>query len=152
MVDDCRPVNNENSSHMSAGERLKEERVRLKMPQWLLGQHGGVSKDTQINYEKGERKPDLDYLAGVAAVGVDVLYVVTGKRTPVRQHVITVVQHDDEEVSGRPVIPLDEKGQAMVRNYAAAGEEGRRTIERVALLAAESESRAPKRAKSSKSA
>lgn len=124
---------------------MKEERNRLKLPQWLLGQHGGVTKDTQINYEKDERKPDLEYLAKVASVGVDVLYVVTGQRTPVRQHVITVVEHDDEEVSGRPVIPLDERAQAMVQNYTATSDEGRRTIEKVALFAAESAAKPKKR-------
>jgi len=35
---------------------------------------------TQLLYEKGERKPDIDYLVAVACAGVDVLYVITGKR------------------------------------------------------------------------
>ncbi|WP_343734514.1 helix-turn-helix transcriptional regulator [Acidovorax sp.] len=58
-----------------------EERNRLGMNQTDFAAHGDVGKATQINYEKGERSPDADYLAAVASVGVDVLYVVTGKRS-----------------------------------------------------------------------
>lgn len=46
-----------------------------------MGEVGGVNRNTQANYEKGERKPDADYLAAVAAIGVDVLYVITGVRS-----------------------------------------------------------------------
>lgn len=41
---------------------------------------GGVAKTSQFNYEKGERCPDAAYLAAVAEKGVDVLYVITGRR------------------------------------------------------------------------
>lgn len=61
------------------GERLKAERARLTMSQTELAAVGSVGKTTQINYEKGLRSPDAAYLAAVAGVGVDVLYVVTGK-------------------------------------------------------------------------
>lgn len=50
------------------------------MNQTEFAQLGSVGKTTQINYEKGERFPDAAYLAAVASAGVDVLYVVTGKR------------------------------------------------------------------------
>ncbi|OQX14560.1 MAG: hypothetical protein BWK73_09195 [Thiothrix lacustris] len=60
--------------------RLKEERERLDMNQTALGDVGGVKKLSQINYERGSSMPSADYLAKVAAVGVDVLYVITGKR------------------------------------------------------------------------
>lgn len=67
---------------MTIGERLKAERERLDLSQEKLRDAAGVSKNTQINYEKDARSPDADYLAAVAAAGVDVLYVVTGQRTP----------------------------------------------------------------------
>lgn len=41
---------------------------------------GGVNRNTQGSYERGERSPDASYLSAVAAVGVDVLYVLTGAR------------------------------------------------------------------------
>lgn len=67
---------------MTIGERLKEERSRLGLSQTDLGAAGGVGKTTQINYEKGSGSPDAKFLAAVAGMGVDVLYVVTGERKP----------------------------------------------------------------------
>lgn len=135
-----------NHTSTTPGDRLREERERIGLSQGLLAQHGGVKKLTQGSYENGKSFPNVDYLARVAAFGIDVLYVVTGEHKPVRQHVIAVVQHDDEEVSGRPVISLDERAQAMVQNYTATSDEGRRTIEKVALFAAESAAKPKKHA------
>lgn len=67
---------------LNIGERLKEERVRLGYNQGDFAAIAGVAKTSQFNYEKGERSPDAAYLAAVAEQGVDVLYVVTGQRTP----------------------------------------------------------------------
>lgn len=67
---------------MTIGARLKEERSRLGLSQTDLGAAGGVGKTTQINYEKGAGSPDANYLSAVAALGVDILYVVTGVATP----------------------------------------------------------------------
>lgn len=64
------------------GERLREERERLGLNQGAFGELGGVKANAQGNYEKGDRYPDAAYLAAVAEQGVDVLYVVTGERTP----------------------------------------------------------------------
>lgn len=65
----------------SFSDRLKEERERLGFNQEAFGAIGGVKRLAQGNYEKGDRAPDLNYLAAVAKVGVDVLYVVTGARS-----------------------------------------------------------------------
>lgn len=67
---------------LKIGERLKEERVRLGFNQADFAQVGGVAKTSQFNYEKGERSPDALYLAKVAGVGADILYIVSGHRTP----------------------------------------------------------------------
>lgn len=67
---------------MTIGERLKEERLSLGLSQTELGAAGGKGKTTQINYEKGVGSPDAEFLAAAAEMGVDVLYVVTGRRTP----------------------------------------------------------------------
>ncbi|UIN20301.1 helix-turn-helix domain-containing protein [Herbaspirillum frisingense] len=58
--------------------RLKEERKRLGLNQEKFAQLGGVSKDTQLNYESGLRAPDSDYLAAVARAGVDIRYLFSG--------------------------------------------------------------------------
>lgn len=59
---------------------MKEERLRLGLNQSDFAALAQVAKNSQLNYEKGERSPDAAYLAAVAAAGVDVLYVVTGER------------------------------------------------------------------------
>lgn len=63
----------------SIGSRLKEERQRLGLSQPALANMGGVSKNTQVGYEKDTSHPDAAYLAAVANKGVDFVYVVTGK-------------------------------------------------------------------------
>ena len=62
------------------GNRLFEERTRLTLTQEELAKIGGVNRNTQRNYEKGERSPDAVYLMAVAAIGVDIMYVLTGSR------------------------------------------------------------------------
>jgi transcriptional regulator with XRE-family HTH domain len=74
------------------GSRLREERERLKLTQRAFGEFGGVEPNAQGKYESGERAPKADYLAAVAAQGVDVLYVLTGRREPV-----AVDRHDAGE-------------------------------------------------------
>lgn len=74
------------------GDRLREERERLRLSQGAFGAIGGVKGNAQGNYEKGDRFPDAAYLALVAAKGVDVLYVITGRRTPALEGSLT----DDE--------------------------------------------------------
>ncbi|NIE77951.1 helix-turn-helix domain-containing protein [Pantoea sp. Tr-811] len=64
------------------GPRLREERERLGMTQRVFGDIGGVEPNAQGKYESGERTPRVDYLAALAAKGVDALYVLSGVRTP----------------------------------------------------------------------
>ena len=63
-------------------ERLRGERTRLSLKQDEMAAAAGLNRTAQIRYEKGERTPDSDYLAAIAAIGVDVLYVVTGIPAP----------------------------------------------------------------------
>ncbi|WP_171940834.1 helix-turn-helix domain-containing protein [Herbaspirillum rubrisubalbicans] len=58
--------------------RLKEERKRLGLNQDKFAQIGGVSRDTQVNYESGLRVPDSDYLAAIGAAGVDIQFLFSG--------------------------------------------------------------------------
>lgn len=84
------------------GERLRAERERLGLSQVAFGELGGVQKVAQINYEKDKRKPDAEYLAAIAAAGVDVLYVLTGQllNHPKSQH-LTNRESLDQEVTGK---------------------------------------------------
>ena len=68
------------------GDRLRVERERLNLTQAALAERGGVKPLTQHSYEKGSSYPNADYLGRVVECGVDVLYVVTGKRSqPVKR-------------------------------------------------------------------
>ena len=71
-------VNMESLRMGTLADRLKEERVRLALTQDQMAAAAGLNRTAQIRYEKGERNPDTDYLAAVAAAGVDVGYVITG--------------------------------------------------------------------------
>ena len=86
-------------------ERLREERKRLKLKGTELAAIGGVSAVSQSNYERGSRVPDGNYLAAIAAAGVDVQYVLTGQR------------------SSEPVLTPGEK--ELVAAWRQAGDPGR---------------------------
>jgi transcriptional regulator with XRE-family HTH domain len=62
-------------------ERLREERERLTFSQEAFGAIGGIQRRAQINYEKGERLPDIGYLGAIAKVGADIQYITTGVRS-----------------------------------------------------------------------
>nr|WP_228983071.1 helix-turn-helix transcriptional regulator [Paraburkholderia gardini] len=89
--------------------RLKQERRRLGLNQAELANAGGVQKHAQLNYEKGLRFPDASYLAGIAVVGVDVLYLLTGRTSDPA----TLALDGDEErlLAGyRELKPREKKG------------------------------------------
>jgi len=64
------------------GFRIRQERKRLGYSQREMGFLGGVAVNAQGKYESGERVPKADYLVALANAGVDVLYVLTNKRSP----------------------------------------------------------------------
>lgn len=92
------------------GERLREERLRLGLKQEELADIGGVKKNAQFNYEKGVRAPSASYLAAVAAVGVDVNYLLTGQRS----------------LSESDLTPEE---QALLSNYRSTPAEKRKSID-----------------------
>lgn len=77
------------------GARLREERERVGLSQPEMGEVGGVTKLTQLNYEKGERMPDAAYLSVLhESLGIDVSYILTGQRTPTPEGIVTVSQEE----------------------------------------------------------
>jgi transcriptional regulator with XRE-family HTH domain len=73
---------NSNSCIVTAigfGERIKNERQRLKLSQAEFAELGGVSRQSQANYESEHRVPDLNYLSSLCDK-VDVMYILTGSR------------------------------------------------------------------------
>lgn len=97
---------------MGIGDRLKEERERLGFNQTEFAARAGASKNSQYNYEKGERSPDASYLAAVAEQGADVLYVVTGLRSSVGEFQMT---NDDLEILMHVRSLDDEDKRAVMR-------------------------------------
>jgi transcriptional regulator with XRE-family HTH domain len=91
------------------GYRLRKERERLGLSQRAFGEIGGVEANAQGKYESGDRAPKADYLAAVAAKGVDVLYVLTG--TPIPIDNLSVAE---EKVLGSYRV-LDKEDQDAIR-------------------------------------
>ncbi|MFC3944124.1 helix-turn-helix domain-containing protein [Pseudomonas gingeri] len=79
------------------GSRLRQERERLGLSQKAFGEIGGVEANAQGKYESGDRAPKADYLSRVAERGVDVLYVLTGNRTPT---LVDNLNSNEEKVLG----------------------------------------------------
>lgn len=101
---------------LNIGERLKEERVRLGFNQGDFAAIAGVAKTSQFNYEKGERSPDAGYLAALAEKGLDVLYVITGERKPLKGDSLT----PEESTVLEQYRSLPEPDKAAVRRLTAA--------------------------------
>jgi len=66
---------------VSFNDRLKSERLRINLNQTDFASIAGVTKKTQMLYEKGDRSPDVKYMSAIAAEGVDVNFIITGNRS-----------------------------------------------------------------------
>lgn len=121
--------------------RLVSERKRLDLNQADFGALGGVTKDSQLNYEKGTRRPDSAYLEAIAAHGVDVGYLLTGSRALVMRTYTTSVEStavvateaapkegQRKDLIARFVTPEE---AALLDNYEASDEEGQAAARRV---------------------
>lgn len=120
------------------GDRLVEERKRLGLSQEAFGALGGVSKFSQLAYEKGTRKPDSDYLEAIAMHDVDVAYVLTGHRALMAGYVPpasvrytppagsqALVVEEALKTEGTVTRELTPEEAALLDNYNAADEKGR---------------------------
>jgi transcriptional regulator with XRE-family HTH domain len=66
---------------MSFGARLREERKRLGFKQAEFAALAGTDVPKQSLYENGHRQLRAAYLSRLEPVGVDLLYVLTGRRS-----------------------------------------------------------------------
>ena len=66
---------------MSFGARLKEERLRLGLKQAEFASRVGRDVPKQSLYENDKRELRAPYLSKIAEEGVDILYVLTGRRS-----------------------------------------------------------------------
>lgn len=102
---------------------MQEERKRLGLDQEQMAEVGGVHRTAQSRYERNMRHPDAEYLAAIAGVGADVLYIVTGQRAP----------------------GLSSQEDKMLANYRALNEEDKTAVNRLTDSLAQSK-RAPVKA------
>jgi transcriptional regulator with XRE-family HTH domain len=65
---------------MSFGTRLAEERKRMGLKQAAFAALVGTDVPKQSLYENDRRELRADYLARLAEAGVDVIYILTGRR------------------------------------------------------------------------
>ena len=98
-------------------ERLKTEREALGMSQQALAERLGIALRSQQNYEAGSRVPDATYLTHLGELGADVLFLVSGVRTP------------------KPLL-LDAAEQALVESYRRCNHESRISLIQTAALCA----------------
>lgn len=106
-------------------DRLRSERERLKLSQAALAERGGVKALTQHSYEKGSSYPNADYLSKVVECGVDVFYVVTGKRLPAARpsgndptETVLLLQNRGIYPDGRGGGTVNLAGLALLLDYA----------------------------------
>ena len=66
---------------MSFGARLAEERKRLGLKQAEFAERVGTDVPKQSLYENDRRELRADYLARLAEADVDIVYVLTGRRS-----------------------------------------------------------------------
>lgn len=97
------------------GQRLAEERRRLRYNQTEFGDLGGIKKGTIINWEKDLTSPTGTFLAEIAKIGADINYIITGQRT--------------EKV-------LEPRENALIDNYRNSSEKDKKVIESVAFATA----------------
>lgn len=106
---------------MTFGDRLREERERLKLSQPNFASIAGTTKQTLFSWESGKTAPDGFLLSAFAAAGVDVLYVITGERSQGAAEV--------------DLLPADER--VLVDAYRRCNAEAKRNlIQTAALLSA----------------
>lgn len=76
------------------GERLKEERLRISFAQVAFAEACGINRGTLSNWEKGDQTPHAAALGVMATLGVDVLYVVTGRRAGESESTLAPAERD----------------------------------------------------------
>lgn len=136
---------NSKTEHIST--RLRGERARLGISQAEFCAAGGVSKSTQVAYENGQRVPDLDYLTGVSALGVDPVFVVTGRPSKEfaaknfdwdlhNEIVIAIAEFQAEHAITIPPTKLADLIHHLFEEFTAAGSIEPETLARVLRLVA----------------
>ncbi|MEX3968222.1 helix-turn-helix domain-containing protein [Paraburkholderia sp. EG286B] len=115
---------------LTFGSRLAEERDRLGFTQGNIAEWTGINRKTQSAYEKEQRYPDAGYLMTLIEHGVDVAYLLTGKRAArygaVDEQLLQKVFATIEASISDTGIPVDveKKAKLFALVYQASSETG----------------------------
>ena len=115
------------------GERIKEERQRLKLTQADFAKLGGVSRQSQANYETEEREPGAAYLINLYGQ-IDVPYILSGRRSSAGDIDAKVVEAilnaiDGWAAASKRQIPQDIKAELLTLFLKQAMSTGKIEIE-----------------------
>ncbi|EBH8908690.1 helix-turn-helix domain-containing protein [Salmonella enterica] len=103
------------------GVRLREERKKMGLNQEDFSALVGSSRGSQASYEQDKKIPGGAYLAALEGIGVDILYILTGKRTPSSDGITTETQEE----------------KALLENYRAMDEAARLNMQTVSATFAQ---------------
>lgn len=76
---------------VSLGERIREERTRLRMTQGQFAQAAGASVRSVASWEANTARPKASVLAQLASSGIDVGYILNGRRSKVSGNVARIL-------------------------------------------------------------
>ena len=115
------------------GERIKEERQRLKLTQADFAKLAGVSRQSQANYETEEREPGAAYLINLYGQ-IDVPYILSGRRSSAGDIDAKVVEAilnaiDGWAAASKRQIPQDIKAELLTLFLKQAMSTGKIEIE-----------------------
>lgn len=135
---------------MPLADWLKAERKRIDVSQDALGAAVGASGRAVQDWERGVSQPNATYLAGMAALGMDVVYVLCGIRMPdeLRERFThasratleanvgegereRLAQLNLEAMRMALVPPISADETNLVRRYRSLSPEGRTAVERM---------------------
>ena len=72
-------VNEKPLDAKTLGRRLRRERKRLALTQGDVADLAGVTHVTVYQYEKGQRRPSLNFLLDIQPAGVNLQFLLFGK-------------------------------------------------------------------------
>ena len=76
------------------GRRIRRERERLALRPDHLAEAAGLTDTEQIHFEADAATPPTDYFAAIAALGLDIRYVITGVRAyPISPDEFDLLRH-----------------------------------------------------------
>jgi transcriptional regulator with XRE-family HTH domain len=107
------------------GERLREERERLRHNQTVCAELGGVTRKTLYSYESGTAAPGGEFLLAIASHGYDSPYVLFGQRLVPRD--LLTSAHDGA---------IDDAERQLLMHFRAASSESKGVIARLAEIEA----------------